>query len=728
MPKRYLLVLLVSFSTILISNAQQAIWTFYQPGIIRYYYLPEDCSQISGSENFTKTCNENYSIIEEHLGLPSNNITHIAVGSDEYVYVNTSEGIAVNLPHWKRLNNFNSSLVENKFRMIRQSSSGAIVGLGFESFFTLNNGILKSFLQNEYPEIPFNFLSPASTLDESNRVWFYNYLQKEIVSFSNGTSIRYDRNQVPLLANASVMNAIEEDQEGNIWFGLNNGLLKFNGTSWSSFTTENSELSDHNIIDLHYDPTLGLLALTQNALFSYSGSDFDEHSTLSPFLEDKVPGKVVADNSGKLWITSNLGLIAFSSEGEYTLYNSGNSDLLTDNILSVAVDHTNTVWIGTAQGLTQLSEDEWETISVYPNQLLETPLHSAKYTNNSLLTISNNHLYQLQNGHWTKHSTDKADPFLNSMTIDSDNVVWLGSDSGLISYDMHTWHFFNTDNSEIESNRASKVFSDRENSIWFSVNNNSFSRFTGSNFENYDGTTEPSFAEVSSFTEDNDGNLWISAFYDAKIAQKTISWDEFDFSHLGYPETRDFVFGKNNTAWMATDKGLIIMENGIFTNYSTLNSDLPENNLYSLHYQNDSLWIGTDTQGPVLYTNDRFYTFDFNELNFKRITSISGSPNEKIVFTTTEGIWLHHPSLLPVHTSNYEKIEDFVKVFPNPVLNELSIITSDEYIANLYDISGNLIFSLKNEKTINMERQKPGIYILRLLMNEEFKVFKLIKI
>ena len=67
-----------------------------------------------------------------------------------------------------------------------------------------------------------------------------------------------------------------------------------------------------------------------------------------------------------------------------------------------------------------------------------------------------------------------------------------------------------------------------------------------------------------------------------------------------------------------------------------------------------------------------------------------------------------------------------IKVYPNPTSGKLTIDTENFEGVEVYDVSGRLI--IKSElKTIDLEEQSKGLYLLKINANgttQEFKVFK----
>ena len=67
-------------------------------------------------------------------------------------------------------------------------------------------------------------------------------------------------------------------------------------------------------------------------------------------------------------------------------------------------------------------------------------------------------------------------------------------------------------------------------------------------------------------------------------------------------------------------------------------------------------------------------------------------------------------------------------LYPNPVSNILNINTDlTDYTVEIYTISGQLIKTDENIKTFDFSNFNSGLYILKLITNTGYKVFKIIK-
>jgi hypothetical protein len=80
---------------------------------------------------------------------------------------------------------------------------------------------------------------------------------------------------------------------------------------------------------------------------------------------------------------------------------------------------------------------------------------------------------------------------------------------------------------------------------------------------------------------------------------------------------------------------------------------------------------------------------------------------------------------------NEEFVANVIKLYPNPVVDFVTI-SSTEMMTNLevVNILGQIVFSKsvnENETTIDMSRYSSGSYIVRVLVDDKVKIFKVIK-
>ncbi len=154
----------------------------------------------------------------------------------------------------------------------------------------------------------------------------------------------------------------------------------------------------------------------------------------------------------------------------------------------------------------------------------------------------------------------------------------------------------------------------------------------------------------------------------------------------------------------------------------------------------NALYVSS-TFGDIYYTDDSltdWVPFYDNELPKNLISDLAiNTIDNKIIATTYgRGLW---ESPLPATTLNQEEfsnnsLEDIV-VFPNPVKNNVSILSKNNFeigSVEIYDFLGNFISKIDNsnletEKNIDLNYLSSGIYLFKIEINNEIVYKRIIK-
>ena len=73
-------------------------------------------------------------------------------------------------------------------------------------------------------------------------------------------------------------------------------------------------------------------------------------------------------------------------------------------------------------------------------------------------------------------------------------------------------------------------------------------------------------------------------------------------------------------------------------------------------------------------------------------------------------------------------VNEFTYLYPNPVSNILNINTDlNDFTVEIYSISGQLLITNRNIKTYDFSNYNSGVYILKLITNQGYMVFKILK-
>ncbi len=145
-------------------------------------------------------------------------------------------------------------------------------------FFTINNSGIENWANLEFTS---DNTGPIVSIafDRSNTVWFAKNagLGAGVTSYNplSGTITHYNNTTTSGTIPASGVNAVVTDLDSTRWFGTNEGLIRFKGSTWTTFTTSTTaELPSNIITSLIIDRRGNLWIGTANgiAVFNEEGT------------------------------------------------------------------------------------------------------------------------------------------------------------------------------------------------------------------------------------------------------------------------------------------------------------------------------------------------------------------------------------------------------------------------------------------------------------------------
>ena len=144
---------------------------------------------------------------------------------------------------------------------------------------------------------------------------------------------------------------------------------------------------------------------TENCLFRY-GTNRNAKPEVPLAVEIKA---LLTDRHGVLWVgTTGMGLARYQ-DGQFTFLKAVDG-LGSDNVISLFEDEEGSLWVGTQNGLSQLSDLKFP-ISSDQEGIGAGSCHSvAPATDNSLLIAANTGLYYLGKGHGMAYKTESPLP------------------------------------------------------------------------------------------------------------------------------------------------------------------------------------------------------------------------------------------------------------------------------------------------------------------------------
>jgi len=306
------------------------------------------------------------------------------------------------------------------------------------------------------------------------------------------------------------------------------------------------------------------------------------------------------------------------SQTNWQVYNSENSPLPYNQVNDLTLDLENNLIIGTENGAAKLNSNQtWE---VFFDEGKEAGLSSniIKYINidlnnniwvcgpDGISIINTDNSYSYLNN----TNTDLPSNFTKSLFFESENKIWIGTTGGLVLFDNTNWTVFDfLGITNITSNHITKIIQHPSNETIFfgTLNgglvtyNNEFTFYNNDNSQLLDNTIR------DLYFDENENLIITTTFAGLGVWSNTNSWIWFNseinpslpffINSLG-----DISIDNSGNIWLATmEDGLIKYVNNNWTFYNSENSNLPENEINCITYDNinNQLWIGTQTAGIV---------------------------------------------------------------------------------------------------------------------------------
>jgi two-component sensor histidine kinase/ligand-binding sensor domain-containing protein len=280
----------------------------------------------------------------------------------------------------KKISNYSikEGLYNGEVQKLYQDKAGNIWigGINVITKFNEKNFINYSLVKG-YPP----FMIWSITEDRSGNIWFTTY-GKGI--FKLDARMNDTIGQGKFFTNYStqdglsdsVLTTMLEDRSGNLWFGSEKGLIRYDGKSFTHYT-EREGLPSNTINSVFEDKDGMLWIATNTGLTSFDGKIFTCY-TEEQGLSSNLVFSITEDRKGNIWAgtvkglnllekngnTSNTGRLVKSFTKEDGLISAG------FNIGSVVIDSKDRIWWGTEKNLTMLDLKQFNVSEKIPDIFL----------------------------------------------------------------------------------------------------------------------------------------------------------------------------------------------------------------------------------------------------------------------------------------------------------------------------------------------------------------------
>lgn len=158
----------------------------------------------------------------------------------------------------------------------------------------------------------------------------------------------------------TTVKTIAIDIDGSKWFGGNDGgIVHFDGVNWVDYDESVTGVPLHStVFEIAVDPAGVKWFATHEGLVRFNGSTWKTFdSSNSDLPTDSIRG-VAIDLDGSVWLGTLFGVVHYA-DASWTIYDMFNSPLPHDSVETVFVDSDGIKWFGTMDGLARFDGSTW---------------------------------------------------------------------------------------------------------------------------------------------------------------------------------------------------------------------------------------------------------------------------------------------------------------------------------------------------------------------------------
>jgi len=238
--------------------------------------------------------------------------------------------------------------------------------------------------------------------------------------------------------------SVLEDKTGNIWFGtIRAGVYRYDGKTFTNFTTKEG-LADNIIGCIFEDKTGNIWFGTGGGVSRYDGNSFTNFTTKDGLSNNDI-NSIIEDKTGKLWFGTR-GDACFYDGNTFTNFTNKNG-VPFRNVRSIIEDKKGNIWLGGNDGLWRYDGSSFTNFTtdfvgyIYEDNKgnIWTGTDEAN-THHWELSRYDEKLLSLGQTKGTKIL--KEDGQIFGILEDTNGNIWFGTEKGVCRYDGKAFNYF----------------------------------------------------------------------------------------------------------------------------------------------------------------------------------------------------------------------------------------------------------------------------------------------
>ncbi len=431
----------------------------------------------------------------------------------------------------------------------------------------------------------------------------------------------------------SPVRALAQTQDGYIWLGTDDGLVRFDGLRFATFGTAGT-LNGHPITVLLEDHRGALwIGTADGGLICWYDDRFSKFTTREGLPANSISA-LTEDGSGRLWIGTDCGLAVCENGRVSTLPPAQAFKGLP--ISALCRDRKETVWMGVkGAGVFHFSNDHFVELTddSVADSLKDTHCLLIDRANRVWLGAGEDFVLCQENGKWHRYRIPphQAKSSVTALTEEADGTVWAGSLSGgLLQFKDGKFAALPA-GTGLAGNLIQSILTDREGHLWIGTEAglNRLRRKALIALSQPEGL---GFGAAQGLAEVMPGIVWV-----AKANNGLYRWDGRSFSRLSAAalsgkdsQITTLLVSRSGYCWVATTNSLLLYKDPVAAADEVRIIRESKGNIISLAEDGEgALWAGT-REGKLWCLREERWLAQTNFSQTKAVTALVCDPNGSV--------------------------------------------------------------------------------------------------
>lgn len=595
-------------------------------------------------------------------------------------------------------------------------------------------------------------------IDNQGNKWFTLgsiFAGDGIVKFDglNWTTINSSNSELP----TNNAGGIIQDSSGVYWIGLRSehegtieggGLVRYDGSTFQIFNKTNSSIPSNNIEALTYHNNNLWLNTLDSGIVKFDGTYFTSY-TIENYFPDIYYKKIIyADDNSRIWVET------YCLDGDST--KSIHSMLGEIYHIDDCIYFENKMWVLGYGGIYIGDELNWKILGSRNTGISTSNKYCINLDKNNNLVLGTGRSFIIRENNIWKHFNEENTPIpfypdVHSTYFDDNYRTYLGTDYGLWIRDQNNWTNYNDQNSGLPYNSVKDIQKDSNDVIWIATNG--LAKFIEPNLWTVYNTTNSILTsnDVAKIIIDSKNRMWAVLrdpnSYGGIVLIDENTWSLFNNTTPGISTNFFYSIAEDpgGNIWAGAQDGFYKFDGINWQKPGGILSDIDSVRVIRFNPQGEMYFVSGWLNFYKLTKNNQLIHFSINhpEITNKLFQDVILSNNDKIyLLTFGDIIVLEEDSTTSVESENIYLVEDFSldQNFPNPfnptTTINYSIVKQSNVSIVIYDILGNEVAKLLDEEKpignysikFNADKLSSGIYFYRLQAGEFVEVKKMMLI